>query len=89
MYSLDLALSQDVLKSKGTVSLAVNDVFNTMRFGIDFSSPNQFQSTTRRKRESQVATLTFAYRFGSLDNISRKRANSNGGGGQGGGDYGF
>lgn len=90
MYSVDFAISQEFWARKATVSLAINDVFNTMRFGMT-SSDKTFNQAMLRKRETQVATLTLAYRFGSLDNLSRRRDNrAPGNGGQGGGgDFGF
>jgi hypothetical protein len=86
-YNVDIAVSQDFLKKKASVSLAVNDVFNTLRFGIN-SADNTFKQSFKRKRETQIATLTLTYRFGSVDNLSRRRETRSPNSG-GGGDFGF
>jgi outer membrane receptor protein involved in Fe transport len=86
-YNVDIAVSQDFLKKKASVSLAVNDVFNTLRFGIN-SADNTFKQSFKRKRETQIATLSLTYRFGSVDNLSRRRETRSPNSG-GGGDFGF
>ena len=89
MYSTDAAISYDVLKGKGTISLAGNDLFNTMRFGIHTSQEGKFDQLLRRKRETQIGTITFVYRFGNQqDKSARKQQDRKGQGGQqGGGDF--
>ncbi len=87
MYSVDLAASQEFWRRKATFSLAVNDVFNTLRFGMQTSDVT-FRQRIIRKRETQILTATLAYRFGSMDNLSRRRDTRNPGGMGGGGDFG-
>jgi len=79
-YNTDLAITQDFYKKRASISLAVNDIFNTLRFRIrttDFT----FENRMLRKRETQIATLALSYRFGSLDNLSKKREMRQNGGG--------
>ena len=81
MYSADLAISKDILKNKGTLTLSVRDVFNTRKYRYetfleDFYLNGEFQWRSR------TATLTFNYRL----NQKKKRGGGSRGGGQGGGD---
>ncbi len=78
MQFLNLALSKRILKERGTITFKVNDPFNLAEFRIDVVDRN-FTQDIFRKRESQILTLGFKYRFGEL----RER----GGRGRGRGDY--
>jgi len=71
MSQVDFAIKKDVLKSKGTVTFGLNDVFDKMRFRIETSGSN-FAQQAERKRETRIATLTFNYRFGSGDFAPRR-----------------
>lgn len=71
MSQVDFALKKELLKSKGTLTLGVTDVFDQMRFRINTSGSN-FSQEAERKRETRIATLTFNYRFGSGDFSPRK-----------------
>jgi hypothetical protein len=83
-YNTDVAVSQEFYKKKMTASVAVNDVFNTLRFGI-ITAGNGFDAQMSRKRETRFVTFSLTYRFGSPDNLSRRRErNNNQGGGAGG-----
>ncbi len=62
-YSFDAALRKDVLKGKGSVTLTVSDIFNTMTFHIITHNGNTSQDM-ERKRESRIIYLGFVYRFG-------------------------
>jgi outer membrane receptor protein involved in Fe transport len=71
MSQVDFALKKEVLKSKGTITFGVTDIFDQMRFRINTSGSN-FEQEAERKRETRIATLTFNYRFGSGDFAPRK-----------------
>jgi outer membrane receptor protein involved in Fe transport len=71
MSQVDFALKKEVLKSKGTITFGVTDIFDQMRFRINTSGGN-FEQEAERKRETRIATLTFNYRFGSGDFAPRK-----------------
>jgi len=67
-WSVDLGLSKDILKNKGTLTLNVRDVFGTRKhsfetFGGNFYTKSEFQWS------STVVTLNFNYRI----NQSKKR----------------
>jgi outer membrane receptor protein involved in Fe transport len=90
IYGIDLAIKKDIFKGKGTLTLNVSDIFDWRRFGATLSDATFYNQFTR-KRESQVATLNFSYRFGSKDFAPsrRKASKGNEGGleGGGGGDF--
>ncbi|WP_460547834.1 TonB-dependent receptor [Hymenobacter daeguensis] len=62
--SADFAAKQSVLKDKGSITLRVSDIFNTLQFNFNAYGPG-FESLARNKRESRVVFLGFAYRFGN------------------------
>ncbi len=73
MQFLNLALSKKVLKDKGTASVRVSDPFNFQQFGFEFEGQDYYQDLTR-KRQSQIVTVAFSYRFGELkDRDSRQK----------------
>lgn len=84
--SINLAVQKRVLDNKGTLSLNIRDVFNTMQFRVDINDPLFYQEFLR-KRESRMATLTFSYRFGKqqFDPRGRRRGRGDGDGEDGGG----
>ncbi len=90
IYGIDFAVKKDVLQGKGSLTFNVSDVFDWREFGINQIGTN-FISENRRKRETQVATLNFTYRFGSKDFAPSRRRNSKGNEGEmnggGGGDF--
>ncbi|UOQ74142.1 outer membrane beta-barrel family protein [Hymenobacter cellulosilyticus] len=72
-FNTDFAAKQTVLKDRGTISLRVSDVFNTLRFNFDAYGPG-LDAVSRNKRESRIAFLGFTYRFGnSKQEPQRKR----------------
>lgn len=88
-YGVDFAVKKDVMQGKGSFTLNISDVFDTRMWGANLSS-TIFTNEFARKRESQVATLNFSYRFGSKDFApSRRRTNKGNEGGMegGGGDF--
>lgn len=66
MYFVDLGLSKDVLKGRGTVTLAVRDLFNTRKFRstIRTETPEEryFSERSNQWRLRQTL-LTFTYRL--------------------------
>lgn len=62
VYRLNLAVSKDILKEKMTVSLAVNNIFNSLIERQELNTPDyQLQSTAYGA--GRLITLTVAYRF--------------------------
>ncbi|MCH8904604.1 MAG: TonB-dependent receptor [Bacteroidetes bacterium] len=81
IYTVDVGLKQKILKKKGSINLAVRDIFNTRKFGFEMSGEG-FSQVSVRQFESRVATLSFSYRFGSEQAGKRKRKRPDAGGGQ-------
>lgn len=71
-YSMDAALKQNLLKNKASLSLRVSDLMNTMEFRI-YTEEEGLISDSYRKRETRIAFLTFAYRFGQEGKAERRQ----------------
>ncbi len=80
-FVTDFALKKEFLKNKAaSVTLAVNDVFNTNRWGQIYDTENFYQNSYRRWNVRNFR-LTFSYRFGNRDfNVFGQRERRNGGG---------
>lgn len=89
MYSINVGLKRDIFKSKGSLSLNVSDIFDTREFSMLTTGEGFLQASTR-KRESRIATLTFTYKFGKMEEAEKKsRSGRDNGNGQPGGDEDF
>jgi hypothetical protein len=79
-YSLDAAIRKDFLKNnKASLTLSVNDVFNTNRWGTVYDTERFYQDSYRR-RNVRGFRLTFSYRFGKSDFKLLRRDGESGGG---------
>ena len=72
-YSMDFGASKQLWDKKATIGFRMSDLFNTFRFELDLVDPNYIQHS-ERDFESQVAYLTFNYRFGKLQKSKRKQS---------------
>lgn len=72
MAGVDMALRQDVLKGKGTLTFNVRDVFDSKRFGIESYLPTRNVDRTMRWSR-RTFNLSFSYRFGSQDLTRSKK----------------
>ncbi|WP_315819791.1 outer membrane beta-barrel protein [Paraflavitalea speifideaquila] len=90
MGGLDGGLSKNVLKNKGTVKIAVSDMFKTMKWKGTSEYANQY-TRANGNWESRQFKINFTYRFGNNQvkaarqrntglEDENKRANSGGGG---------
>lgn len=84
MYFVNLGARYSFAKGKGTFSVNVNDIFNTMQFAFEADQP--FAQKGHFNPESPTVFTGISYRFGSGKNraAQRKRRDSNtkqGGGG--------
>lgn len=83
--SVDIGMSRDVLKNKGTLAFNVRDLFNTRKHRSETFNTNSFQYSEFQWR-STTATLSFTYRL----NQKKQRNRDRGEGGEGdfeGGDF--
>ncbi len=85
MAMVNLGSSYTILKGKGSLSFRVNDIFNTMKFKFDSTTP--FVQNGRFKWESRTAYLGFNYRFGGGKNKAKSRRNRDANEKQGGGFF--
>lgn len=69
--SMNLALSKDVLKDKGTIAFNISDVFNSRKRIMDLNLPNVNSYSEMQWRERQI-TLSFTYRFNKQKNEREK-----------------
>lgn len=77
-FSMNLAFSKDVLKDKATVSLNVNDVFNTRKRRSYTYLPGVVDSYGEMQWRERQITLSFTYRFNVNKNDREKRSKGNG-----------
>ncbi len=83
IQSLDVGLRRDILNKRGSITLRVSDVFNTLAYRFT-NTVAGLETTTRYKRESRIGYLGFQYRFG-VDADKRPREERRDGRGDGGG----
>ena len=76
MYMVNTGMSYKVFNKKGTISLRVNDLFNTMRFA--FESTNFYPSNGGFHWESRTAYVGYSHNFGQGDFKARKRKSRGG-----------
>jgi iron complex outermembrane receptor protein len=62
-YSVDAGIAQQLFDKRGSLKLNITDIFNTLHTNGSTNYQN-LNLTVVDKKESQVARLTFTYRFG-------------------------
>ena len=85
VLSANLALSKDVLKEKATITLNVQDIFNSRKRLQDTYLPGVMDSYREMQFRVRQITLSFTYRFNRKKNEKEKQPQG-GGGNSGGGD---
>lgn len=67
VYWFDAALKANFLKNnKASIVLNVTDIFNTRKYTTNYNLPLYYQ-TIYRDKETQIATITFTYKFGKSE----------------------
>ncbi len=82
---MDVAIRKDFLKNnKATLVFAIDDVFNSRRWGQNIETPRFKQESYSRWNVRQFK-LTFSYRFGSNDFqfLNKRKGGGDDGGGEG------
>lgn len=64
LFSTDLGVSKTVLKGKGSLKLAVTDIFNTLAYNKEVDYDGVI-SSIHQKEESRFVNLVFRYKFGN------------------------
>jgi outer membrane receptor protein involved in Fe transport len=74
----DFAMRKEFLKRKAaSVSLSINDIFNSRKFGTIYDTEDFYQDSYRRW-SVRTFRVTFSYRFGDTDfDLFKKRNNNN------------
>jgi outer membrane receptor for ferrienterochelin and colicins len=83
VLSANLAFSKDVLKDKATISLNVNDVFNSAKMIRQINLP-EVNSYLEMQRKVRQINLSFTYRFNKKKTEREKPTRNEG---EGGGDF--
>lgn len=85
VYSVDLGLARDVLKGKGTITLSVQDLFNSRKWRSINDQTEGYYSESEFQWRSRSALLSFNYRLNQKkDSKSRNSIEQDGGGMEGG-----
>jgi outer membrane receptor protein involved in Fe transport len=72
-FNVDAAAKYTFLpQDRGTLTLRVSDVFNTLRFNFNAYGPG-LDAVSYNKRESRVGFLNFSYRFGHDGEATKPR----------------
>ncbi len=82
MYSVDLGLSRDLLKGNGTLTMSVQDLFNTRKFR-NIVITKEFYSESSFQWRARQLLLTFTYRLNKKKEAPKKDAFN----GDGDGDF--
>lgn len=81
-YEVDFALRKEFLKNRvAAVTFAVNDIFNSNRWGQIYDTENYYQDSYRRWNVRNFR-ISFSYRFGKSDFKIGQRVNNNRGAGE-------
>lgn len=80
LFRMDLAFSKDIMKDNGTISLNVNDLFNSFK-RQSYTETEFFTSRSEFQFRQRSVRLSFVYRFNQP-----KERNGRGRGNDGGGD---
>jgi iron complex outermembrane receptor protein len=75
LYSIGAGISKQVLKGKGSLKVAVSDIFNTLQFRgkINFSGQ---QTQLVQQGETRQLRINFSYRFGNNGVKAARQRNS-------------
>jgi iron complex outermembrane recepter protein len=69
---IDLGVRQEIFKGKAQISANLTDIMNTREFKMkNYTSEYEFRAG--RKRESMVLMLNFTWRFGSNEEIAKRK----------------
>ncbi|CAL1518302.1 TonB-dependent receptor domain-containing protein [Chitinophaga sp. MM2321] len=88
-WAVDAGIKKDLLKKTLSISLGINDIFNTDR-NLSYTTTDFSEQENYRKRLTREVRLNAVWRFGKLDsNLFKRKSNKSGndsGGEMGGGD---
>ncbi len=77
-YGLNLSLQKSILDKRGTISVRVRDIFNTMNFTFESDETYDLDFQTYHKWESRQFSINFNYFFGKqVQGKQKRRTKSN------------
>ena len=76
VWYVDASLRKDFWKRTASVTFSVQDIFRSRKTGSHTESTGIFIQDTWRRRDAQLARLTFSYRFGKFDVSLFRRKNT-------------
>lgn len=93
-YNVSFSVSKQLMKEKARLTLRVNDIFWTQRWGFESNNLNGFSYNSNSQWSSRSVNVSFSYNFGKMNYDSQKRQTKDksagddlnigsGGGGQG------
>lgn len=74
-YNISGGIRKSILNGQGSISLNVNDLFNTLNFGTQTIGINQVSAFSTRATDSRRVGLAFTYRFGKAVNARKRNDN--------------
>ncbi len=77
MYSVNAAVRKNVLNNRGTITLNLSDIFDSMRFGM-YNYGDNFTMDMERWRTSRQITIGFTYRINEYDRRRDRQTRDNG-----------
>ena len=76
VWYVDASIRKDFWKRTASLTLSVQDIFRSRKTGSHTESTDLFVQDTWRRRDPQLARLTFSYRFGKFDVSLFRRKNT-------------
>lgn len=76
VWYMDASVRKDFWNRKASLTLSVQDIFRSRKTGSHTESEGIFIQDTWRRRDPQLARLTFSYRFGKFDVSLFRRKNT-------------
>ena len=76
VWYVDASLRKDFWKRTASLTFSVQDIFRSRKTGSHTESTGIFVQDTWRRRDPQLARLTFSYRFGKFDVSLFRRKNT-------------
>lgn len=74
-WFLDASLRKDILKNQASLTLSVQDIFASRKFG-SYTATDFFTQETSRLMNPRLVRLNFSYRFGKMDAALFSRKNN-------------
>ena len=76
MWFVDASVRKGFLNNKASLTLSIQDIFGTRKFG-SYTLTDYFSQDSYRLMQPRMLRLNFAYRFGDMDTSLFNRKNTN------------